>query len=81
MKFGIINPITKLHLVCISTESSKMHGSMNIKLLKIGAFLETDFCRSQRMWQHSPEARGEDNKRAVQKLEVKIRRSQSRSSR
>ena len=29
--FGIINSITKLHLVAISTESSTMHGSMNIK--------------------------------------------------
>jgi len=31
--FGIINSITKLHLVGISTESSVMHGSMNIKFL------------------------------------------------
>jgi hypothetical protein len=29
--FGIINSITKLHLVGISTESSTMHESMNIK--------------------------------------------------
>jgi len=28
---GIISSITKLHLVGISTESSTMHGSMNIK--------------------------------------------------
>ena len=33
INFGIINSITKLHLVGISTESSTMHGSMNIKLL------------------------------------------------
>jgi hypothetical protein len=31
INFGIINSIIKLHLVGISTESSKMHGSMNIK--------------------------------------------------
>jgi hypothetical protein len=31
INFGIINFITKLHLVDISTESSTMHGSMNIK--------------------------------------------------
>jgi hypothetical protein len=31
INFGIINSITKLHLVGISTESSTMHGSMNIK--------------------------------------------------
>jgi len=30
INFGIINSITKLHLVGISTESSAMHGSMNI---------------------------------------------------
>jgi len=30
--FGIINSITKLHLVGISTEQSTMHGSMSIKL-------------------------------------------------
>ena len=29
---GIINSITKLHFVGISTESSTMHGSMNIKV-------------------------------------------------
>jgi hypothetical protein len=29
--FEIINSITKLHLVCISTEQSTMHGSMSIK--------------------------------------------------
>jgi hypothetical protein len=29
--FGIINSITKLHLVGISTESSTMHGSMSIE--------------------------------------------------
>ena len=29
--FGIINSITKLHLVGISTESSMLHGSMSIK--------------------------------------------------
>jgi hypothetical protein len=32
INFGIINSITKLHLVGISTESSTMHGSMNIEL-------------------------------------------------
>ena len=32
INFGIINSITKLHLVGISTESSTMHGSVNIKL-------------------------------------------------
>ena len=32
--FGIINSITKLHLVGISTELSTMHGSMNVKFLK-----------------------------------------------
>ena len=31
INFGIINSITKLHLVGISTESSTMQGSMNIK--------------------------------------------------
>ena len=31
INFGIINSITKLHLVGISTESSTMHRSMNIK--------------------------------------------------
>ena len=31
INFGIINSITKLHLVVISTESSTLHGSMNIK--------------------------------------------------
>jgi len=31
INFGIINSVTKLHLVGISTESSTMHGSMNIK--------------------------------------------------
>ena len=31
INFGIINSITKLHLVGISTESSAMHGFMNIK--------------------------------------------------
>jgi len=31
VNFGIINSITKLRLVGISTESSTMHGSMNIK--------------------------------------------------
>ena len=31
LNFGIINSITKLHLVGISTESSTMDGSMNIK--------------------------------------------------
>jgi hypothetical protein len=30
-KLAIINSITKLHLIGISTESSTMHGSMNIK--------------------------------------------------
>ena len=29
--FGIINSITMLHLVGISTESSTMHGSMSIE--------------------------------------------------
>ena len=33
INFGIINSITELHFVGISTESSKMHGSMNIKLI------------------------------------------------
>ena len=32
INFGIINSITKLHLIGISTESSTMHGSMNIKM-------------------------------------------------
>ena len=31
INFGIINSITKLHLVGTSTEPSTMHGSMNIK--------------------------------------------------
>jgi hypothetical protein len=31
INFGIINSFTKLHLVGISTDSSKMHGSMNIR--------------------------------------------------
>jgi len=31
MNFGIINSITELHLVGISTEQFTMHGSMNIK--------------------------------------------------
>jgi len=31
VNYGIISSITKLHLVGISTESSTMHGSMNIK--------------------------------------------------
>jgi hypothetical protein len=31
INFGIINSISKLHLVGISTESSTMHVSMNIK--------------------------------------------------
>ena len=31
INFGIINSITKLHLVGISTELSTIHGSMNIK--------------------------------------------------
>jgi hypothetical protein len=31
INFGIINSITKLHVVCICTESSTMHGSMNVK--------------------------------------------------
>ena len=31
INFGIINSITKLHLVGNSTESSTMHGSMNMK--------------------------------------------------
>jgi len=35
INFGIINFITKLHLVGISTESSTMHGSMNIKSVEI----------------------------------------------
>ena len=34
INFGIINSITKLHLVGISTESSTMHGSMNVKFEK-----------------------------------------------
>jgi len=35
INLGIINSITKLHLVGISTESSMMHGSMNIKSLHV----------------------------------------------
>jgi len=36
INFGIINSITKLHLVGISTESSStMHGSMNIKNMTV----------------------------------------------
>ena len=31
VNYGLINSITKLHLVGISTESSTMHGSINIK--------------------------------------------------
>jgi len=38
INFGIINSITKLHLVGISTESSTMHGSMNIKFTKCLSF-------------------------------------------
>jgi hypothetical protein len=34
INFGTINSITKLHLVGISTESSMMHGSMNIKKIE-----------------------------------------------
>jgi len=33
MNFGIINSITKLHLVGICTESSTMHGSMNTRYI------------------------------------------------
>jgi hypothetical protein len=33
MNGGIINSITKLHFVDISTESSTMHGSMNFKFI------------------------------------------------
>ena len=33
INFGIINSVTKLHIVGISTESSTMHGSMNIKFM------------------------------------------------
>jgi len=33
INFGIINSITKLHLVGISAESSTMHGSMNMKFI------------------------------------------------
>jgi hypothetical protein len=35
ISFGIINSITKLHLVGISTESSTMHRSMNIKFWSV----------------------------------------------
>jgi hypothetical protein len=31
--YGIINSITKLHLVGISTESATMYGSINMKFL------------------------------------------------
>jgi hypothetical protein len=34
INFGIINSITELHLVGISTESSTMHKSMNIKIIQ-----------------------------------------------
>jgi hypothetical protein len=37
--FGIINSITKLHLVGISTESSTMHGSMSIKFIKVCIYI------------------------------------------
>ena len=33
INFGIINSITKLHLVGISIDSSTMHGAMNSKLV------------------------------------------------
>jgi hypothetical protein len=33
INFGIINSITKMQLVGISTESSTMHGSINIKFI------------------------------------------------
>jgi len=35
INFGIINSVTKLHLVGVYTESSTMHGSMNIKFKNI----------------------------------------------
>jgi hypothetical protein len=34
INFEIVNSITKLNLVGISTESSMMHGSMNIRFIK-----------------------------------------------
>jgi len=44
---GIINSITKLHLVGISTESSTMHGSMNIKYMAV-------FIRLHLYWKRFP---------------------------
>ena len=35
VNFGIINSTTKLHLVGIYTESSTIHGFMNIKFVKV----------------------------------------------
>jgi hypothetical protein len=44
INFEIINSITKLHLVGISTGSSTMHGSMNIKVVTL--FCLTEDCES-----------------------------------
>ena len=44
INFGIINSITKLHLVGISTELSKMHGSMNIKFISSLVYLPQPIC-------------------------------------
>jgi len=44
--FGIINFVTKLHLVGISTESSTMHGPMNIKYINAKQLCSTDSKRS-----------------------------------
>jgi hypothetical protein len=38
VNFGIINSITKLHLVGISTESSTLHGSINMKFMNNALF-------------------------------------------
>jgi hypothetical protein len=38
INFGIINSITKLHLVGISTKSFTMHGFMNIRFIKCLSF-------------------------------------------
>ena len=45
--FGIINSITKLHLVGISTESSTMHGSMCIKMSVVNWQRESQKCRDE----------------------------------
>ena len=44
INFGIINSITKLHLVGISTESSTMHGSTNIKVDDRTNAFEVPYC-------------------------------------